>query len=119
MRFRLFPPALAALAVVGVLAAPALAKTFQDNVTVTDSSCKLALKTVSKPNTAIVFHLINNGAKPHGILVWGVKSAMVPPKSSGNLEVDFHKPGRYSYACTSGNYKHPTLFGKGVFTIRS
>ena len=28
-------------------------------------------------------------------------------------------PGAFHYACTTGNYKHPVLFGKGVFTIRS
>ena len=25
----------------------------------------------------------------------------------------------YHYACTTGSYKHPKLFGRGVFTIRS
>jgi hypothetical protein len=119
MRFRLFGPALAALAVVGVLAVPAFAKTFQDNVTVTDTGCKLALTAVSKTNTTIVFHIINNGSAAHGFSVWGVKSAMIPPKSAGNVEVNFKKPGTYAYACTSGAYKHPTRFGKGVFRIRS
>lgn len=119
MHARTITAGLVALLAAAVLAVPAGAKTFQIDVTITDSSCKLALKTVSKPYTAIVFHLINNGTRTHGLMIWGVKSHMFAPKSEGDIMVDFHKPGSYHYACMTGSYKHPKLFGKGVFTIRN
>jgi plastocyanin len=118
MNARTIAPAVAALAGAALLAVPAGAATFQINVTVTDSSCKLALKAANKPNTTIDFHVINNGAAAHGIVVWGVKSHIFAAKAEGDLIVNFHKPGSYHYACTSGSYKHPTQYGKGVFTIR-
>jgi hypothetical protein len=52
-------------------------------------------------------------------MIWGVKSTMVPPKQSANVLVNFHKIGTYHYACTTGNYKHPATYGKGVFKIKS
>jgi plastocyanin len=119
MNARTIAPALAALAGAAVLAVPAGAKTFQIDVTVTNASCKLALTAANTPNTAIDFHVINNGTIGHGIMVWGVKSSIFDAKREGDLLVNFHKPGTYHYACTAGSYKHPKLFGKGVFTIRS
>jgi hypothetical protein len=119
MNVRTIAPAAAALAGAAMLAVPAAAQTFQVDVKVTDSSCKLALTAASKPNTAIDFHVINSGTIAHGIMVWGVKSHIFDPKREGDLLVNFHKPGKYHYACTTGSYKHPKLFGKGVFTIRS
>jgi hypothetical protein len=112
-------PALAALAGAALLAVPASAQTFQINVAVTDSSCKLALSAAKTPNTAIDFHLKNNGLAAHGLLIWGVKSHMFASKAEGDLIVNFHRAGTYHYACTTGSYFHPKLFGKGVFTIRS
>jgi plastocyanin len=109
--------ALAALAATAVLAVPASAKTFQVNVTETNKTCKFALKTVHKPNTAIVFHLINDGTVTHGLLIWGVQSAMIPAKSAGDIEVDFHKPGTFHYACLAGSYKHPAVIKRGLFKI--
>jgi hypothetical protein len=119
MSKRMIAPALAALAGAALLAVPASAQTFQINVTVTDSSCKLALTAAKTPNTAIDFHLTNNGAAAHGLMIWGVKSHMFAAKASGDLIVNFHKPGTFHYACTTGSYLHPKLFGKGVFRIRS
>jgi plastocyanin len=119
MNARTIAPALAALIGAAVLAVPAGAKTFQIDVKVTNSSCKLALAAANVPNTAIDFHVINNGTIGHGIIIWGVKSSIFNAKSEGDLLVNFHKPGTFHYACTAGSYKHPTLFGKGVFTIRS
>jgi plastocyanin len=118
MNARTIAPAISALAGAAVLAVPAAALTFQIDVKVTDSACKPALTAVNKPNTAIDFHVINNGTVAHGITVWGVKSHVFAPKSEGDLLVNFKKPGKYHYACTTGSYKHPKLYGKGVFTIR-
>jgi hypothetical protein len=119
MNIRMIAPALAALAGAAILAVPASAQTFQVNVTLTDSSCGLALKAANKPNTAISFHLINNGTVGHGLMIWGVKSHVFAPKSEGDLLVNFHHPGVFHYACTTGSYLHPKLYGKGVFTIRN
>jgi hypothetical protein len=119
MNVRTVTVALAALAGAAILAIPASALTFQVNVSITDSSCKLALNSANKPNTAIDFHLVNNGTVGHGILIWGVKSHVFLPKGEGDLVVNFHKVGTYHYACTTGSYLHPTLYGKGVFKIKS
>jgi hypothetical protein len=118
MNARTIAPAVAALAGAALLAVPAAAQTFQIGVKVTDSSCKLALTAANKPNTAINFHIVNNGAASHGFMIWGVKSHIFNTKTEGDLLVNFHKPGTFHYACTTGSYKHPKLFGKGVFTIR-
>jgi pyruvate/2-oxoacid:ferredoxin oxidoreductase alpha subunit len=119
MHLRTIAAALTALAAAAILAVPAFAKTFQVNVTQGNSTCTFALTSVHRPNTAIVFHLINNGTVTHGLLIWGVQSAMIPARSAGNLEVDFHKPGTYHYACLAGSYKHPTVVKRGVFKIVS
>ena|SRR5438067_1469982 len=115
MRFRL-TAALLALAVACVTAAAALARpaaTYQVNVTIRDTSCKLARTSVSKKNTKIVFHLINDGKVAHGFKVGGKTSPMVKPASSADLVVNFGKSGMYPYTCTGGAAK------KGVFTIRT
>jgi len=111
--------ALTALAAAAILAVPAFAVTFQVNVTQSNTTCKLALLTVHRPNTAIDFHMVNNGTVSHGLLIWGVKSTMIPAKSEGDLLVDFHRPGTYHYACTAGSYKHPTVLKRGVFRIKN
>ena len=117
MRLRTIAAALTAFAAAAILAVPAFALTFQINVTEGNATCKLALTTVHRPNTAIDFHMINNGTVPHGILIWGVQSTMIPAKSAGDLLVDFHKPGTFHYACLAGNYKHPTVIKRGLFKI--
>jgi plastocyanin len=122
MHKRTIATAFAALAVVvatAVLAVPASAFTFQVNVTMNDGSCSPALLSVATPNTAIVFHLINNGTVAHGLTIWGDKSMMIPANQSGNIEVNFFRPGTYRFACTTGAVQHPTVYGKGVFQITS
>jgi hypothetical protein len=119
MKKRMIALALAAIAGAALLVGPAAAQTFQINVTMTDSSCKLALNGAKTPNTSIDFHLTNNGAAAHGLMIWGVKSHMFASKDAGDLIVNFHKAGTFHYACTTGSYFHPKLFGKGVFKIRS
>jgi hypothetical protein len=115
MRLRLSAVPLA-LAVACVLALPALARTtatYQVNVTERDSSCSLARTSVSRKNTKVVFHLINDGKVAHGFKVGGKTSPLVKPAGSADLVVNFGKPGKYPYVCTGGSPK------KGVFTIRS
>ena len=119
MYARITAASLAALAVAAVLALPSFGKTFQVNVTMANKACKLALTTVHKPNTAIDFHIVNNGTAPHGILIWGVQSAMIPAKSEGDLLVDFHRAGTFHYACLAGSYHHPQVMRRGLFMIRA
>jgi Cupredoxin-like domain len=109
---------LAAVVAAAVLAVPAFAQTYQVNVTIKDGSCTPALLSVKTPNTSILFHVINDGTIAHGLLIWGVKSGMVKPQASADIGVNFHKAGTFHFACTTGSYFHPVLFGKGVFKVR-
>jgi hypothetical protein len=120
MHARTLAAALVALAATVVLAVPALAgpATGQVNVRETNSTCKLTFATVGSQKRLILFHIINNGTVPHGIIVWGVKSTMALPKGEANLFVKFRKGGKYNYACTAGSYKHPSIIRRGVFVIK-
>jgi uncharacterized cupredoxin-like copper-binding protein len=111
-RLTVLPLALAAACVVAASALARPAATYQVNVTMRDSSCTLARTSVSKNNTKIVFHLINDGKAAHGFKVGGKTSAMVKPAQSADLVVNFGKTGKFPYTCTGGA-------GKGVFTIRT
>jgi hypothetical protein len=121
MRIRAFLAGLAAVMAVLLVAAPAFSGpgTAQINVTETNKTCHLALLSVSKVHTLILFHLINNGTVPHGIMIGTVKSGMALPKGSGNLYFNFKHPGHFHYACTAGAYAHPSIIARGIFTIRS
>jgi len=110
--------ALAALVLTVVLAGTALARsvdTFQDNVTIADGSCKLALHSVSAANTRIVFHIVNNGHRLHGFTISRKSTPMLKNKGETDLIVNFGKSGRWLYACTG----HTTARMKGWFTIRA
>ena len=117
MRVRVVVPA-AALVLLAALAVPAFATTYQTDITMTNKTCTFTRTSVSTRNTMILFHVINNGTIPRGILVWGVKSKMALPQRDADLYVKFRGPGTYSYACTAGSYLHPTIIGRGVFVIR-
>jgi hypothetical protein len=119
MHKRYLATAFAAITAAAVLAVPASAQKYQVNVTIKDGSCSPALLSVNTPNTQIVFHVINNGTIAHGLLIWGVKSSMVKPQSAADIGVNFHKAGAFHFACTTGSYFHPKLFGKGVFLIKN
>ena len=120
MRIRNIVPVVAALVAVGAIAAgPASAKTFQINVTANNAGCKLALVAVNRPNTAILFHIINKGTVAHGIKFGSVQSTMVPPKSAGDLLINFHRTGTFHFTCTAGKYLHPDITGGGTLKIRA
>lgn len=106
----------------GVLASSALGRsalTYQVNVTVTNGGCRLQLKSVSHRNTRIVFHVINDGNAPAGIVIYGLKSKFAAPKvGASDLIITFRGPGHYHYRCVRGNYLHPKTVASGVFTIR-
>lgn len=117
-----FAVALAVTAAAAFLAVPASAHralTHQVDVTETSRACKFQLTSVSRRNTTIVFHMINNSSMPRGLVMWSVKSKLAPPKGSANLVMKFRGPGAYRYSCIAGSYKHPTVFARGIFRIRS
>jgi Cupredoxin-like domain len=106
-----------ATALAVLLAAPASGRralTHQVNVTVTNGGCVLQYQSVSRRNTKILFHIINNGSIPHGFNIWGVRSGFIKPHQEGQFMVNFGKPGHYPYTCITQN----GVFKKGAFTIR-
>jgi hypothetical protein len=106
-----------ATALAVLLAAPATARralTHQVNVTVTDGGCALQNTSVSRRNTKILFHVINNGSVAHGFNIWGVRSGFIRPHQEGRFYVNFRKPGRFAYTCITQN----GVLKKGTFTIR-
>ena len=83
MRYRIFASAGVAVAAAAVLALPGFARTtltHQVNVTITDGGCKLQLSSVSRRNTTILFHIINDSARPAGIVIYSLKSKFAAPK---------------------------------------
>ena len=123
MRYRIFASAGVAVAAAAVLALPTFARTtltHQVNVTITNSGCKLQLNSVSRRNTTIVFHIINNSARPAGIVIYSLKSKFADPKvGASDLTIKFRGAGHYPYKCVAGNYSHPSRIAKGTFTIRT
>jgi type 1 fimbria pilin len=123
MRSRILVAVGVAVMSAAVFAASATARpmlTHQVSVTVTNSGCSLQLNSVSRRNTTIVFHVINDSAKPAGIVIYGLKSKFASPKvGASDLIVKFRGPGHYKYACVAGAYSHPAKLKRGVFTIRT
>ena len=110
--------ALAALILVTVFAASALARTvdtFQDNVTIRDGSCSLAIHSVSAANTKIIFHIVNDGKLHHGFTISRKSTPSLKSKGETDLIVNFAKSGRWQYTCTG----HTNAHMKGWFTIRA
>ena len=119
MRVHLLGVALLAATVAALLAAPAFARptlSFPVNVTMTNSTCVLNYKSVSKQNTRIVFHIINNSSVSHGFDITAkFHSPLIKPHQEGTLVANLGRPGAYRYACVAA---HSTL-KKGIFTIRT
>ena len=119
MRVHLFGVALLAATVAALLAAPAFARptlSFPVNVTMTNSTCILNYKSVSKQNTRIVFHIINNSNVSRGFdITTRFHSPLIHAHQEGTLVADFGRPGAYRYSCVAA---HSTV-KKGIFTIRT
>lgn len=121
MRYRFLATAGVAAAAVLVLALPAGARqqlTHQVDVTITNKTCSLQLDSVSRRNTKILFHVIDNGTRPAGLLIYGLKSKFAQSKGSADVMIQFRGPGHYRYSCVAGSYAHPTKVAHGIFTIR-
>jgi type 1 fimbria pilin len=123
MRSRIIASAGIAVAAAAVFALPGFARpmlTHQINVTVTNSGCKLQLNSVSRRNTTIVFHIINNSARPAGLVIYSLESKFADPKvGASDLTIKFRGAGHYPYTCVAGSYKHPSRVAQGTFTIRT
>jgi plastocyanin len=110
--------AVLATTVAAILAAPASALDYQVNVTITDGGCSLDTPSVSRRNTGILFHVINNGSVPHSFSIWGVSSGTFPAHREGHFGVQFRGPGTYRFQCLVGRNPHAKVFKRGIFTIR-
>src|SRR5437763_8764274 len=108
--------AAALLAVLGIVAAPALgARTHAAAaaVTVTASEFKFKLSKTSAPHGKVVFTLVNKGKLPHDFKINGKKTSLISPGKSTKLAVTLAK-GKFKYLCTVPG--HAAAGMKGTFT---
>jgi uncharacterized cupredoxin-like copper-binding protein len=110
--------AAALLAVVGVVAAPALGSRTHATagaVTVTASEFKFKLSKASVPHGSVTFTLMNRGKLPHDFKIAGKKTALVKPGKSAQLTVTL-KAGKSAYLCTVPG--HAAAGMKGTLTVK-
>jgi|GEM_PF-5470058 len=119
MRIRVLASAGVAAAALAAPAAAAPMLTHQIDVTVTNTGCTLQLNSVSRRNTTIVFHVIDNSARPAGIIVYGLKSKFAAAHvGAADLTIKFRGAGHYPLRCVAGPYGHPLTVKRLSFTIR-
>jgi plastocyanin len=97
-----FSLTLSLLAVLGVLAAPALggrAHSTATAVTVTATEFKFKLSKESVPHGTVTFTVVNKGKVAHDFKIAGKKTALIKPGKSAKLIVTL-KAGKYPYLCT-------------------
>jgi uncharacterized cupredoxin-like copper-binding protein len=97
-----FSLTLSVLAVLGVLAAPALgarAHSTATAVTVTATEFKFKLSKVTVPHGSVTFTVVNKGKVAHDFKIAGKKTALIKPGKSAKLTVTL-KAGKYPYLCT-------------------
>jgi uncharacterized cupredoxin-like copper-binding protein len=110
--------AAALLAVLGIVAAPALgARTHAATtaVTVTATEFKFKLSKLSVPHGTVVFTVANKGKIPHDFKINGKKTSLIKPGKSAKLTVTF-KAGKFKYLCTVPG--HAALGMKGTLTVK-
>ena len=110
--------AAALLAVLGIVAAPALGARSHASataVTVTATEFKFKLSKLSVPHGTVVFTGVNKGKIPHDFKINGKKTALVKPGKSAKLTVTF-KAGKFKYLCTVPG--HAALGMKGTLTVK-
>jgi uncharacterized cupredoxin-like copper-binding protein len=113
-----FTSAAALLAVVGVVAAPALgARTHATAtaVTVTATEFKFKLSKTSVPHGSVTFTLVNKGKVPHDFKIGGKKTPLVKPGKTAKLTVTL-KAGKAAYLCTVPG--HAAAGMKGSLTVK-
>jgi uncharacterized cupredoxin-like copper-binding protein len=96
-------------AVAALLGAPA-----QADRTPQTTETAVLIKTVNVAASEFKFVLSSKSAR-RGIVIFKVKTPIIPPGKSNTLRVTFLRKGTYPYACTVPG--HAAAGMKGVFTI--
>ena len=110
--------AAALLAVVGVVAGPALgARTHATGtaVTVTATEFHFKLSKTSVPHGSVTFTVVNKGQVGHDFKIGGKKTPLIKPGKSAKLTVTLKK-GKAAYLCTVPG--HAAAGMKGTLTVK-
>jgi plastocyanin len=110
--------AAALLAVVGVIAGPALgARTHAAGtaVTVTATEFHFKLSKASVPHGSVTFTLVNKGHVGHDFKIGGKKTPVISPGKSAKVTVTL-KAGKAAYLCTVPG--HSAAGMKGSLTVK-
>jgi uncharacterized cupredoxin-like copper-binding protein len=110
--------AAALLAVVGVVAAPALGSRTHATgtaVTVTATEFHFKFSKTSVPHGSVTFTLVNKGHIGHDFKIGGKKTPVIKPGKSAKLTVTL-KAGKAAYLCTVPGHAAGGM--KGNLTVR-
>jgi uncharacterized cupredoxin-like copper-binding protein len=110
--------AAALLAVVGVVAAPALGSRTHATataLTVTATEFHFKFSKVSVPHGSVTFTVVNKGHVAHDFKIAGKKTTLIKPGKSAKLTVTL-KAGKIAYLCTVPG--HAAAGMKGKLTVK-
>jgi uncharacterized cupredoxin-like copper-binding protein len=110
--------AAALLAVVGVVAAPALGSRTHATataVTVTATEFHFKFSKTSVPHGSVAFTVVNKGHVAHDFKISGKKTPLIKPGKSAKLTVTL-KAGKIAYLCTVAG--HAAAGMKGKLTVK-
>jgi uncharacterized cupredoxin-like copper-binding protein len=112
-----FMSAAVLLAVLGIVAAPALGARSHAGVatvTVTATEFKFKLSKLTVPHGKVTFTVVNKGKVAHDFKINGKKTALVSPGKTAKLTMTFAK-GKFKYLCTVPG--HAAAGMKGTLTV--
>ena len=115
-RVRHLAVGVAAAALLGAQALPALGHPAAASVSVTASDFSFKLSKRAVPKGSVTFAITNQGQLPHDFKIAGKKTAQIQPGGTAKLTVKFAKAGRYAFSCTVAG--HATSGMKGTLTVR-